>query len=305
MVRELPSHVTRLGRWQWLRHGPFLAQVVVVRRCNLSCGYCTEYDQHSPPLAVPVLVERLLHLRRLRTWAVCLTGGEPSLHPELPELVLHLRRLRFRRRMLITNGTRLSAAMIADWNSAGLTDLQLSIDGVTPSATTHKVLEVLRPKLELLALHARFRVVLNAVLGSAPPAEAQAVVAAARALGFTPRVLLVHDARGGLALASEERAAHVALGQLTAGYRRALLERGCAPFKCRAGARYLYVDEHGRVAWCSQTREHFGADLASYGPAELRAQFATRKTCAATCTLGCARTASAFDAWRPQSGAPA
>jgi hypothetical protein len=131
------------------------------------------------------------------------------------------------------------------------------------------------------------------------------VVSAARALGFRPRVLLVHDSAGGLALAPGERAAHATLGRLTHGYRRALLQHGTAPFKCRAGARYLYVDEHGRVAWCSQTREHFGADLATYGGADLRAQFAARKPCAATCTLGCARTASAFDAWRPQSGAPA
>jgi MoaA/NifB/PqqE/SkfB family radical SAM enzyme len=311
MSHALPSlraATPRLGRWRWLRHGPFLAQLVVVRRCNLSCTYCTEYDQHSPPLPLPALVERLEHLWRLRTWAVCLTGGEPSLHPALPELIEHLQRLRFRRRMLITNGTRLSAAMIADWNTAGHTDLQLSIDGVTPSATTHKVLDLLRPKLELLAQHARFRVVLTAVLGSAPPGEAAAGVAAAKAFGFTPRVLLVHDAAGGLALAPDERAAHLALAQLaqlnrglTAGYRRALLERGRAPFKCRAGARYLYVDEHGRVAWCSQTRAHFGADLATYGDADLRAQFASRKPCHATCTLGCARTASAVDGWRPQS----
>ena len=25
-------------------------------------------------------------LRALRTWALCLTGGEPTLHPQLPEL---------------------------------------------------------------------------------------------------------------------------------------------------------------------------------------------------------------------------
>jgi MoaA/NifB/PqqE/SkfB family radical SAM enzyme len=298
MHLALPSR--RLGPWRWLRHGPFLAQLVVMRRCNLSCAYCTEYDQHSPPVPVPVLVQRLEHLRRLRTWAVCLTGGEPSLHPELPELVEQMRRLGFRRRMLITNGTRLSAAMIADWNGAGLTDLQVSVDGVTPSDTTHKVLDVLRPKLELLAMHARFRVVVNAVLGSAPPEEAAAVVAAARGLGLTPRVLLVHDAAGGIAVAPEERAAHRALGGLTGGYRKALLERGRAPFKCRSGSRYLYVDEHGQVAWCSQTRERFGAELATYGAAELRAQFAVQKPCSASCTVGCARTASAFDGWRPQ-----
>ena len=35
--------------FQWLRYGPWLAQVVVTRRCNLTCGYCTEYDRTSDP----------------------------------------------------------------------------------------------------------------------------------------------------------------------------------------------------------------------------------------------------------------
>ena len=36
--------------FQWLRYGPWLAQVVVTRRCNLKCGYCTEYDRTSDPV---------------------------------------------------------------------------------------------------------------------------------------------------------------------------------------------------------------------------------------------------------------
>ncbi len=31
------------------RYNPLLAQMVVTRRCNLSCGYCNEYDDFSPP----------------------------------------------------------------------------------------------------------------------------------------------------------------------------------------------------------------------------------------------------------------
>ena len=37
-----------------------------------------------------------------------------------------------------------------------------------------------------------------------------------------------------------------------------------APFKCRAGSRYLYIDEFGNVNWCSQTRTVWSKPLANY-----------------------------------------
>ena len=36
-----------------------------------------------------------------------------------------------------------------------------------------------------------------------------------------------------------------------------MIESGEAPFKCRSGSRYLYVDEFGSVHWCYQTRDEF------------------------------------------------
>lgn len=40
------------------RYASFLAQMVVIRRCNLSCGYCSEYDKFSDPLPGEVLEKR-------------------------------------------------------------------------------------------------------------------------------------------------------------------------------------------------------------------------------------------------------
>jgi MoaA/NifB/PqqE/SkfB family radical SAM enzyme len=299
-----PRELTAL---EWLRHGPFLAQVVVTRRCNLSCAYCSEFDQVSDPLAYAELERRLEKLSRLRTWAVCLTGGEPTLHPELPRLIERLRELGFKRRMMISNGYRLSRAMVEAWNEAGLTDLQVSVDGVEPNDATLKVLDVLRPKLELLARHARFQVVLSGVIGSAPPEQALEVVNYARAQGFSPRILVVHDEHGRLQLAPAERAAYAEVKRRIGrkadeahAYRNRLIEHGSAPFKCRSGARYLYVDEFGAVHWCSQTRGVFTKQLLDYTLDDLRQQFHTPKQCNPTCTVGCARTASAVDQWRRQ-----
>ena len=300
-----------IGRTDWLRFGPFLAQAVIVRRCNLSCSYCSEFDRTSEPVPYAALLERFRKLRALRTWAVCLTGGEPTLHPQLADLVAVLRDLGFRRRQMITNGYRLTRDLIGSVNTSGLTDLQISIDGVEPTRSTVKTLRPLRRRLDLLARHARFPVVMSAVIGSTPPEEALQVIDAAKEYGFIPRVLLVHDDGGRLDLSAEERLAYREVKRRIRGrledadaYRERLMRTGTAPFKCRAGVRYLYIDEHGCVHWCSQTRGVFTRNLSDYSLEDLRRQFFTPKTCNATCTVGCARTASAYDEWRGQDRLP-
>jgi MoaA/NifB/PqqE/SkfB family radical SAM enzyme len=300
---------SRLGILRWLAWGPWLAQVVVTRKCNLTCGYCTEYDRTSEPVPFDVLAARLAKLRALRAWAVCLTGGEPTLHPRLVDLVAEMRRLGIPRREMITNGTLLTRDLVRGLNEAGLTNLQISVDGVTPNEVTVKTLKPLRKNLELLAAEARFRVVMSGVVGSTAPGEVLEVVRFAREHGFTPRVLLLHDEAGQVRPSPEELTAYheaqqwVGRGGREAGdYGRRLAETGRAPFRCRAGARYLYVDEFGRVNWCAQTRGIFAKDLLSYGFEDLREQFETPKACNEGCSLGCVRSTSKLDAWRRQGG---
>jgi hypothetical protein len=186
-------------------------------------------------------------------------------------------------------------------------ELQVSVDGVQPNDVTVKVLKPLLPKLEMLARSARFKVVLSAVLGACPSTEALEVVRTARRLGFRPRVLVLHDHHGQMRLDANERATLQKLRrELGRGFREAsdyrqrILQSGAAPFKCRAGSRYLYVDELGDVVWCSQTRAGFRKPLLDYDAADLRAQFHTPKPCASACTLGCVRTQGAYDEWRRQ-----
>jgi MoaA/NifB/PqqE/SkfB family radical SAM enzyme len=305
--RPAPAAGRSLPVAEWLRHGPFLAHLVVTRRCNLSCAYCNEYDAVSPPVPSDLLLERLEILHRLRTWMVCFTGGEPTMHPDLVQIVARATQLGFHRRQVLTNGYPLRRSLVEGLNEAGLTDLQISVDGVRPTATTVKVLDRLRERLELLASTARFRVVVSAVVGSAPPSEALEVVRFVRSVGLVPRLVLLHDGSGRIRLRPEDLAA-LAEVKRAAGrrareardYRQVLLERGAAPFRCRAGARYLYVDEHGKVHWCSQTTALFSKDLAEYGSEELARQFYTPKPCSDQCTVGCARSASAWDGWRGQ-----
>src|SRR5579863_10426438 len=70
---------------------PVMAHIIPIRRCNLACTYCNEYDDVSKPVAVDVMLERLEQLADLGTNIVTFSGGEPLLHPELDHLISHVR----------------------------------------------------------------------------------------------------------------------------------------------------------------------------------------------------------------------
>ena len=298
-----PGILSRLG------YSPFLAQMVIIRRCNLSCGYCSEYDKVSNPVPFPALVERLRKLKSLGTFGISLTGGEPTLHPDLPRLIRKCRELRFFRTGMISNGFFLRPDFIEALNKAGLQEMQISIDGVHANDTTQKVLANLKKRLQWLRDYARFRVTVSGVIGACPSEEVDEVVSFASKMGFTPRVLLIHDGNGQLKLGREQiKAFENIVSRIPknwmelSNYRERLVRDGTAPFKCRAGSRYLYIDEHGKVSWCSQTRTVWSKDLMDYSLQDLREQFHRYKPCHETCTLGCARSASQLDNWRAQPG---
>jgi MoaA/NifB/PqqE/SkfB family radical SAM enzyme len=282
--------------------------MVIIRRCNLACGYCTEYDKTSSPISFEILEQRLRKLKGLGTFGISLTGGEPTMHPDLPQLVRKCRQLGFLRTGMISNGLLLRPQLIQALNEAGLQEMQISIDGVHANVTTEKVLDNLKKRLESLREHARFQVVVSGVIGAAPPAEVEEVIAFASKMGFTPRVLLIHDSNGQLKLSREEVSLFERIVKKIpktwkefSDYRDRLVRKGIAPFKCRAGSRYLYIDEFGKVNWCSQTRTAWSKDLMEYTPTDLREQFYRYKSCHATCTIGCARASSQLDNWRPQA----
>src|SRR5262249_9376709 len=146
------------------RH-PIAAHVIPIRRCNLACRYCNEYDETSPPVPTGEMLRRIDHLAELGLSVLTFSGGEPLLHPDLDELI---RRVRSRRMMatVITNGFLLNEQRIERFNRAGLDHLQISIDNVEPDDVSLKSLKTLDARLEMLARHADFHVNINSVLGS-------------------------------------------------------------------------------------------------------------------------------------------
>src|SRR5690349_17377240 len=70
---------------------PLIANLIVTRRCNLSCGYCYEYDKVSPPVPLDTLKQRIDHIARLRAVFVTLTGGESLLNSDADQAVAYVR----------------------------------------------------------------------------------------------------------------------------------------------------------------------------------------------------------------------
>src|ERR1700688_5260998 len=205
VVRRLRSYQRRIRQTRMVaraiksKHHPILAHIIPMRRCNLSCAYCNEYDKVSDPVPTAEMLRRIELLAKLGTGIITISGGEPLLHPDLDEIICAIRS-HGAIATIITNGYLLTPERIQRLNRAGLEHLQISIDNVMPDEVSKKSLKVLDRKLEWLAEHAVFQVNINSVLGSGVknPEDALAVAHRARDLGFTSTVGILHDDQGQL-----------------------------------------------------------------------------------------------------------
>jgi MoaA/NifB/PqqE/SkfB family radical SAM enzyme len=294
---------------------PLLAHIIPIRRCNLSCTYCNEYDDFSKPVPTEDMFRRVDKLAELGTSVITISGGEPLLHPELDEII---RRIRKRGMIagMITNGYLLVPERIQRLNRAGLEWLQISIDNVTPDDVSKKSLKVLDKKLEMLAEYADFHVNINSVVGGGVHNPQDALVIGKRALelGFSSTVGIIHDGDGQLQpLADEERRVYHEMKALEKrsftrvnAFQDNIAQGRPNQWRCRAGSRYLYICEDGLVHYCSQQRGYPAIPLEKYSVHDLRREYVTEKSCAPHCTVSCVHQVSVFDSWRaPQHPSPA
>ena len=316
--RKLRSYARRIRQSRMVaraikskRH-PILAHIIPMRRCNLSCAYCNEYDKVSNPVPLAEMLHRVEMLAAMGTSIITISGGEPLLHPELDEIIRGIRRVGSIA-TIITNGYLLTPDRIKLLNRAGLEHLQISVDNVQPDDVSKKSLKVLDRKLEWLAEFAEFDININSVLGGgmAHPEDALTITRRALELGFETTVGIIHDHSGQLEpLKPNEQAV----------YDQILRERKPAMFafaydnlfhknlaagqpndwQCRAGSRYLYVDEQGLVHYCSQQRGYPAIPLEKYTQADLDREYSTVKPCAPMCTVSCVHRVAMLDLMRNQ-----
>jgi len=182
-----------------------------------------------------------------------------------------------------------------------------------PNPVSEKALNTIRGAVSLLRAEARFRVSVNAILGSGPLEETVTLVRQMRSWDLPMTIGIPHAADGALERGLLRQDGLAAIYDRTNGIRRRtwlhtfgegwereMVRTGQSDWKCRAGGRYLYVDEAGLVSFCSQRRGQPGIPLSRFRRSHCAEFAARRKGCEPTCTISCARRASAFDRWRPQ-----
>ena len=321
-LRHLSADITRgLHGWSKIAWGflssehPLLAHIIPVRRCNLACKYCNEFDDFSKPVPTEVMFRRVDKLGEFGTSVITISGGEPLLHPDLDQII---GRIRYNGAVagMITNGYLLVPDRIERLNRAGLEWLQISIDNVNPDDVSKKSLKVLDKKLQMLAEYATFHVNINSVVGGGVHNPGDALVIGKRAmeLGFSSTIGIIHDGDGQLQpLGDEERRIYHAMKNLERrsfsrinSFQDNIALGRPNQWRCRAGARYLYICEDGLVHYCSQQRGYPAIPLEKYTMDDIRREYLTEKSCAPHCTVSCVHQVSIFDSWRaPQRPAPA
>jgi MoaA/NifB/PqqE/SkfB family radical SAM enzyme len=215
---------------------------------------------------------------------------------------------------LISNGYYFTPERIKRLNDAGLEYLQISIDNVVPDEVSKKSLKNLDKKLQHLAEHAEFHVNINSVIGGGIKTPEDALVIARRAveLGFSSTVGVIHDHDGTLKPLNEKEKEifqqvkklgnrdHARLNW----FQDSIAEGKPYEWRCRAGARYLYICEDGLVHWCSQQRGYPGIPLEDYTMKDFEREYNTEKWCAPTCTLQCVHQVGILDNWRHPQQTP-
>src|SRR5215475_9386917 len=290
---------------------PIQVHIIPMRRCNLSCSYCNEYDDFSDPVPAEEMYQRIDKLAEFGTTLIIISGGETLLHPQLDDII---RRIRSHGIIcgLITNGYLLTPKRIQQLNQAGLDHLQISIDNVKPDEVSKKSLKVLDKKLRWLREHAEFHVNINSVIGAGVREQWDAVTIGKRAveLGFTSTVGIIHDGTGQLRPLDDEAQTVFAemkkLGKHSYArfnhFQNNIAQGKPNNWRCRAGSRYLYICENGLVHYCSQQRGYPGVPLADYTVEDIQREFLTEKGCAPSCTISCVHQVSFIDFWRaPQN----
>ena len=107
----------------------------ITNRCNLSCAHCGSSCTSSGESLSVADVETTLKSISGDKPAVCLTGGEPMLHPNFFEIAECVRNMDFLWGMT-TNATLIDGAAAERLKQAGMSTVSVSIDGMEQSHDT-------------------------------------------------------------------------------------------------------------------------------------------------------------------------
>jgi MoaA/NifB/PqqE/SkfB family radical SAM enzyme len=244
---------------------PLWAQINVTWKCNLSCGYCTEYDNAKGHVPFTDVVARIDKCRELGVVHTDLIGGEPLLHPEILPLMRHVREQGMTTGMT-TNGFLLTQARLDELIDSGMGRIQISVDCLHPTPGTPKSLKTLRPKIEMVAERGLWFYV-AAVICEETLDEVQALAEFCFALKVPIFFAVVHD-RGRIKLGpssgrylekvrwlreQKHQGQPVSNPFYLLDYYEHVLTGRPLAWKCQGGRKAFYVSPEGDFHYCYHT----------------------------------------------------
>ncbi|MBN1654212.1 MAG: radical SAM protein [Deltaproteobacteria bacterium] len=320
LVRE-----TMLGRFEKIRRNfkdidylralartiddkPLQCSLYVTDRCNLECGYCTEYNNDASHPHIDDLKTWARKIRELGTVKIALVGGEPLTHPDIIELVRFCKSLGMST-SLTTNGFLLTDELVRSLERAGLDVIQVSVDRVTPSEVTKKSLKSLERKLELFK-SSPIKLHITGVICADTLDECEQVLEYGLSRDIPTEIRLVHAGPPGFRpvdfgeqsrvrailqrmIARKRRGEKVHTTQALLDYQMETLEGKPVHEKwtCAAGYKLFFVSAKGRFMECSMRPA--GRSIMEMTRNELRSYY-RKKPCQQGCGVYCAIGASLF-----------
>ncbi|MEP6604100.1 MAG: radical SAM protein, partial [Spartobacteria bacterium] len=245
---------------------PLQCSLYVTDRCNLDCGYCTEYDNSRPHPSIEDLKTWVKKIRDLGTMRIALVGGEPLVHPHIVDLVRYCRELGFAT-SLTTNGFLLTREKLRALEEAGLQVMQISVDRMTPSAITKKSFKTILPKLEYFK-DSKVSLHITGVICADTLSESQAVLETGLSRGIPTEVRLVHadpmqrfrvergspeelEAFIDSMIERKRRGEKIHTSEAILKYQRSLLRKEHVEWTCMAGYKLFFVSAQGKFWICS------------------------------------------------------
>lgn len=123
-----------LANQGWVDTGPQSLSLTILERCNLACRMCDQGHSSGRMLSAQALAR--LEPALAGAQSVCLTGGEPLLHPDLPDFLGLCQRHQCQA-IIQTNATLLTEALARRLIERGVTRLKISVDGARPETYNH------------------------------------------------------------------------------------------------------------------------------------------------------------------------
>jgi len=285
---------------------PWVAHLYVTEQCNLDCHYCNEYDNSIPHPSVADLRKWMDHIRALGVVRIGFQGGEPLKHPDIAELVRYAKSIGFGQVSMSTNGFLLTPELLDALEKAGLDKLQISVDRMTPIASTRKAMKSVLHKLGWFK-NSKIRLQVSGVLFKETLDEMGQVIDTCLDLGIPVHARVIHDdlihdralrdpngsepllrfleKQEELKRAGEK--IHTSWNLFA--YEKKMLQQRPVDWTCIAGYKYFFVSSRGKFWPCSQVRTEKDIlditreDLLSYN---------RKKSCQAGCGVYCTAEAS-------------